>query len=114
MKPRMLALIGIGILIPALAWAFVVYIEGDLESTAVAIREDFHITVEASGTLEAAIFYEVGPPSVRDFWNYNLTWMIPEGSNVQKGQPVARFDPQTLEDRLRDHGAELETATQTK
>jgi RND family efflux transporter MFP subunit len=80
----------------------------------VAQQEDFRITVEASGTLEAAVFYEIGPPSVRDFWNYNLTWMIPEGSKVEAGQVIARFDAQQLEDRLRDHRAELETATRQK
>lgn len=82
--------------------------------SAVAVREEFSVLVEAGGTLEAAIYYEMGPPSVKDVWNYNLTWMIPEGARVKPGQVVARFDAQEVEDRLRDDRAELETVTQEK
>ena len=41
-------------------------------------RDDLTVRVEATGKLEAAVAYEIGPPSVRDFWQYNLSWMIPE------------------------------------
>ena len=82
--------------------------------SAVAARGDFSVLVEAGGTLEAAIYYEMGPPSVKDVWNYNLTWMVPEGALVKAAQVVARFDAQELEDRLRDDRAELETVTQEK
>ncbi|MCZ6746684.1 MAG: efflux RND transporter periplasmic adaptor subunit [Acidobacteria bacterium] len=80
----------------------------------VAARGDFSVLVRAGGTLEAAIYYEMGPPSVKDVWNYNLTWMVPEGALVKAAQVVARFDAQELEDRLRDDRAELETVTQEK
>ncbi|MCZ6649632.1 MAG: efflux RND transporter periplasmic adaptor subunit [Acidobacteria bacterium] len=80
----------------------------------VAARGDFSVLVRAGGTLEAAIYYEMGPPSVKDVWNYNLTWMVPEGALVKAAQVVARFDAQDLEDRLRDDRAELETVTQEK
>ena len=80
----------------------------------VAARGDFSVLVQAGGTLEAAIYYEMGPPSVKDVWNYNLTWMVPEGALVKAAQVVARFDAQELEDRLRDDRAELETVTQEK
>ncbi|MCZ6599933.1 MAG: efflux RND transporter periplasmic adaptor subunit [Acidobacteria bacterium] len=79
-----------------------------------AARGDFSVLVRAGGTLEAAIYYEMGPPSVKDVWNYNLTWMVPEGALVKAAQVVARFDAQDLEDRLRDDRAELETVTQEK
>ena len=52
------------------------------ERTSTATREEFRLTVEATGRLEAALAYDVGPPSVRDVWNYNLKWMVPDGSNV--------------------------------
>ena len=72
-------------------------------------REDFRVTVEATGKLEAAVAFDIGPPSVRDFWQYNLKWMIPEGSTVKKGDVIARFDTTKLDDRLRDYQAQLET-----
>jgi len=82
--------------------------------SAVASRQEFEVLVEAGGTLEAAVYFEMGPPSVKDVWNYNLTWMIPEGALVEEGQVVLRFDAQELEDRLRDDRAELETVTQER
>jgi len=114
MKKRSLVVALLVLTIPLLAWAFTTWGSRDLGRTATAIRGDFRLTVEATGTLEAAVFYEIGPPSVRDFWNYNLTWMISEGSTVEAGDAIARFDAQRLDDRLRDHRAELETATQQK
>ncbi|MGD8375036.1 MAG: efflux RND transporter periplasmic adaptor subunit [Acidobacteriota bacterium] len=77
-------------------------------------REEFRSIVEATGKLEAAVAYEIGPPSVAEFWNYSLTWMIPEGKRVQKGEPIARFDTTDIDDRLRDHRAKLETAIQER
>ncbi|HET9481559.1 MAG TPA: efflux RND transporter periplasmic adaptor subunit, partial [Candidatus Polarisedimenticolia bacterium] len=84
------------------------------EATARVEREDFRTEVEATGTLEAAVAFEVGPPSVQDFWEYNLSWMIPEGSRVKKGDVIARFDATQLEERLREHNAARETAVQEK
>ena len=75
-------------------------------------RGDFRLLVEATGKLEAAVAFEVGPPSVRDVWSYNLTWMIPEGSQVEKGSVIARFDATEINDRLRERRAELETTLQ--
>jgi len=84
------------------------------EPIALVVREDFEVTVEAVGRLEAAVAYEIGPPSVRDFWEYNLSWMIPEGQVVEQGAVVARFDATQLDDRLREHRAKLETVLQEK
>ena len=62
------------------------------DETAACERGDIALTVEANGTLEAAVAYEIGPPSIRGFWEYSLSWMIPEGSIVKKGDVIARFD----------------------
>ncbi len=83
-------------------------------NTATVVKDDFHVFVEATGTLEAAVAYEIGPPSARDFWEYNLTWMIPEGSQVSEGDVIARFDTTELDDRLRQHRADLETTMQER
>ncbi|HKY33477.1 MAG TPA: efflux RND transporter periplasmic adaptor subunit [Candidatus Polarisedimenticolia bacterium] len=86
----------------------------DAPGTARVKREDFRVMVDATGTLETAVAYEIGPPSVPDFWEYNLTWMIPEGSRVKQGDIIARFDATLIEDRLREHRATRETAVQEK
>lgn len=82
--------------------------------TAPAMREDVRLTIEATGSLEAAVAQEIGPPSVDGFWDYNLAWMIPEGTRVKAGDVVARFDATEIEDRLREHRATLETTTQQR
>jgi len=87
---------------------------GGRPGTARVTRGDFRVMVEATGRLETAVAYEIGPPSVQDFWEYNLTWMIPEGSRVKKGDVVARFDPTQIEEKLREHRAARETAVQEK
>lgn len=83
-------------------------------ATASVQREDFRTVVQAAGKLEAAVAYDIGPPSARDFWEYNLTWMIPEGSRVKKGDVIARFDTTQLDESLREHRADLETTLQEK
>ena len=88
--------------------------EADEMATAKVVRGDFRATVEATGSLEASVAYEIGPPSVQDFWQYNLSWMIPEGSRVKAGEVLARFDGTQLEQRMREHKAALETALQEK
>jgi len=77
-------------------------------------KGEFRETVEATGSLEAAVAFEIGPPSARDIWQYNLSWMIPEGTYVKKGDVIARFDTTDLDDELRRHRADLETTLQTR
>ena len=77
-------------------------------------RGTFQRTVEATGKLEAAVAFEIGPPSMRDQWSYNLTWMIPEGRRVSAGDVVAKFDTTDLDERLREERAQLETTRQER
>lgn len=87
---------------------------GDEEGIVRVERGEFEKKIDATGKLEAAIAYEIGPPSMRDQWSYNLTWMIPEGRRVTKGTVVARFDTTDLDERLRVERAELETTQQER
>jgi multidrug efflux pump subunit AcrA (membrane-fusion protein) len=88
--------------------------EAPAAGSAPVLREEFRAAVEATGRLEAAVSYEVGPPSVADFWEYSLTWMIPEGSRVAQGDVIARFDATVIDERLRDHRAKLEKTLQER
>jgi multidrug efflux pump subunit AcrA (membrane-fusion protein) len=40
--------------------------------------------------------------------------MIPEGTQVEQGEVIARFDTTVLDDRLREHRADLETTMQER
>jgi len=90
------------------------YRGGEPEVTGSAVRDEFRAVVEATGRLEAAVAYEIGPPSIADFWEYNLTWMIPEGKRVKEGEVVARFDTTQIDEQLREHQAQLEKSTQER
>lgn len=86
----------------------------DEEGDIVVARTDLPLMLEASGKLEAAIAYEIGPPSVPNTWNYNLTWMIPEGRWVKQGSVIARFDSTDIDEQIRDYSAQLETVKQQR
>ena len=43
------------------------YRGGEPEAAAAAVRDEFRAVVEATGRLEAAVAYEIGPPSIADF-----------------------------------------------
>ncbi len=64
MRKRTLVVALVVLAVPVLGWAFATLGNSDLGRTATAVRSDFRLTVEATGTLEAAVFYEIGPPSV--------------------------------------------------
>lgn len=114
MSRRVLVAGGI-LLALALSWAAASYWGGaDGLRTAEVTRQDLPLLVEAQGRLEAAVAYEIGPPSVPETWNYNLTWMIPEGRRVKEGDIVARFDATAIEEQLRDYQAQLETVRQER
>ena len=62
MRKRTLVVVLVVLALPVLAWAFATLGDDDIGRTATAVREDFRLTVEATGTLEAAVFFEIGPP----------------------------------------------------
>lgn len=56
--------------------------------------------LKLDGELIAMEVSAVMPPSIKDVWNYNLVMLVPEGSIVKAGQPVAIFDAADLGTRL--------------
>src|SRR2546422_8168263 len=87
---------------------------GRSDSALHVTREDFRSVITATGALEAAVSNQLGPPSIPDFWSYNLTFMIPEGTIVKAGTPVMKFDSTQIEDKLRESQAEFETAVKER
>jgi len=66
--------------------------DGAATLPAVAVEPaDRDLTVRAQGELVASEALPVAiPPSIR--MSFNIAWMIPEFSNVQAGEVIARFD----------------------
>jgi len=75
-------------------------------------RDDLVVGVEVTGTLEAVESAYLGPPQVRNLWNFKIAMLQPEGMEVREGVPVIRFDTSELERNLRSKVAERDSAEQ--
>lgn len=73
-------------------------------------RGDLVRTAEVSGTLAAAEAVRLGPPPVRDLWEFKISFLAPEGQEVEAGTPVLGFDTSQLEQRLQQLEAESQAA----
>lgn len=70
-------------------------------------RQDFAVEVEGEGTLEAVRATPLAMPrSVRGA--LRIAWLAPDGSRVEAGDPVVRFDPSDMERKMREARDELE------
>jgi len=81
--------------------------------TITVARDALVVTVDTSGTLRAVDSVRLGPPHIADVWNYKIAMMAPEGSVVQKGDPVLMFDATELEHQLHVKVAERDSAAAT-
>ena len=55
--------------------------------------------VTVTGELRSANSRFFGPPAIPDMWNYTISYMAPDGSEVGAGTPVLRFDAQERDKR---------------
>jgi HlyD family secretion protein len=60
------------------------------------------VLVTVTGELRSANSRYFGPPAIPDMWNYTISYMAPDGSQVEPGTPVLRFDAQELMTKVRD------------
>lgn len=81
------------------------------ESRVVKVEKGpFLIKVHAVGQLESAASLYIGCPPIRQFWNYTISFMAPEGKAVKQGDLILGFDSKELQERLMLRQSELETA----
>lgn len=74
--------------------------------------EKVQLVVTASGELESKQTAMIAPPSVSHMWQYQIKQLIPENTQVKKGQLIVSFDAKKVMDRLVDKQAELDRAQQ--
>lgn len=79
-------------------------------TTATVERGALVLGADITGSLRAIDSSTLGPPRIRDFWQFKIAMMAPEGKTVSKGQPVLAFDTSELEQRLRERNAALDAA----
>ena len=73
-------------------------------------RGDLITGVEVSGTLASVETDSLGPPQIPDVWDFKVSMMAPEGTDVKKGRPVLAFDTTNLQRRLDENRAVAEQA----
>lgn len=73
-------------------------------------RGDLVTGVQVTGTLSAIESDLLGPPQIPDVWDFKISMMAPEGSDVKSGEPVLAFDTTELQRRLDENRALAEQA----
>jgi HlyD family secretion protein len=73
-------------------------------------RGDLVTGVDVTGTLASAEAGSFGPPQLNDVWDFKISMMAPEGSEVTAGRPILGFDTSDLQRRLEEKSAEAEQA----
>jgi hypothetical protein len=58
--------------------------------------------IRVTGEVYSANSRNFGAPSVHKIWQYTIAYMAPDGTRVEKGQEVLRFDTQELKTKIRD------------
>jgi multidrug efflux pump subunit AcrA (membrane-fusion protein) len=112
-RRRLRFLIPAAILLLFLAggWAFRNNLAADRQGDWVEVRRGDLVTgFDVSGTLAAVDSDRLGPPPLPDVWDYKISMLAPEGSEVKAGQPVLGFDASELQRTLEEKTAESDTA----
>ncbi len=64
--------------------------------------DDLVIGVEIEGSLQSRNSSYLNPPAVPEMWDYKISFLAPEGNEVEPGTPVLGFDVTELDRRLRE------------
>jgi len=63
-------------------------------------RGPFATVVEANGELQSSRSVTISCPKIPHMWDFSVSFLVPEGSEVKEGQPLIGFDAKKLNDRL--------------
>lgn len=75
-------------------------------------RGDLVQGVAIDGELEAIDPVSLSPPGIPDLWNYQISFLAPEGAEVRRGQPVLAFDTSELEKRRQERALARDKAAE--
>jgi RND family efflux transporter MFP subunit len=73
-------------------------------------HRDLILGIPTEGELRAVDSDLIGPPQLRRVWNFQVSMIAEEGSEVEAGQPVLGFDTTELNQRLLQSKAEADSA----
>ncbi|MCH9651713.1 MAG: efflux RND transporter periplasmic adaptor subunit [Deltaproteobacteria bacterium] len=75
--------------------------------------QEVRFTVPAVGELRAQTSEQLGPPQGSSLWDFKISFMAPEGAQVEAGDTVLRFDTSELARRLEEAVAARDSADTT-
>ncbi|MDX9858331.1 MAG: efflux RND transporter periplasmic adaptor subunit [candidate division Zixibacteria bacterium] len=78
--------------------------------TATVLKDEFVISLKASGTVDAKRAFTISAPRVRGL---QITWLAPEGSVAKEGDPIIRFDATQQTADLNEFQSSLKIAQTT-
>ena len=108
---RYLIPFAVAVLLIGGAWTFRNQLAADRQGEWVNVsRGDLATGVDVTGTLASAEAGSFGPPQLGDVWDYKISMMAPEGTEVTAGMPILGFDVSELQKRLDEKTAESEQA----
>ncbi len=108
LRRRWLA-VGGGVLLLAAALVAAAGLQPPSGTWARVVRDDLVIGADIEGELEAVESAALGPPPMREVWNFKISFMAPEGTEVREGMPVLGFDTTELQQRLLREMAERDS-----
>jgi multidrug efflux pump subunit AcrA (membrane-fusion protein) len=111
LKPKVFLPLAVVILFLFGGWAFRNKLAADRQGDWVrATRGDLVTGFEVTGALASLSSESLGPPPLPDVWDFKISMLAPEGSDVKKGQPVVGFDTTELQRKLDEATAEADQA----
>jgi multidrug efflux pump subunit AcrA (membrane-fusion protein) len=75
-----------------------------------ATVRDLVVGLDVEGTLASRDSSLITPPPLPDVYDFNISFMAPEGSTVETGRPLLGFDTSELERQLLEQENQLEQA----
>ena len=106
---RIAAIVGLLAVLPAGAWMLASE-RLTSDTWAPVERRDLVIGVEVEGELQAVSSANLGPPQVSSIWDFKISFMAPEGSEVAEGDRVLSFDTTRLQQQFQEKIAERDSA----
>jgi multidrug resistance efflux pump len=111
LRPRVLIPFAILVLFVGGGWTLRNQLAADRQGEWVRLSKGDLVTgVEVAGTLASSAAGSFGPPQLNDVWDFKISMMAPEGSEVTAGRPILAFDTSELQRRLETKTAEADSA----
>jgi len=83
---------------------------GRSHSTSRVERGEFKVEISIGGNLKAVDSSPVGPPTIEGMYQFKVSMLAPEGTEVQEGTPVLAFDTTELSQKLLTRRAEVQSS----